>query len=115
MWLLGVFVFDRLDYWIIRPGQVVHEMVFGGGSRTYDTRGMSVYKLRNDLFRHWILGLGSGDIHLASTGAAATEFVLENVMFAGRRIDAIQQLVAMKPDEFAAGAVPAAVTVGEPS
>jgi hypothetical protein len=115
MWVLGVFVFDRVDYWIFRPGQVVHEMVFGGGSRTYDTRGMSVYKLRGDLFRHWILGLGSGDIHLASTGASATEFVMENVLFAGRKIETIQHLVAMKPDEFAGGAVPAAVTVGEPS
>jgi len=114
MWVLSVFVFDRFDYWIIRPGQVVHQMVFGGGSRTYDTRGMSVYKLRNDLFRHWFLGLGSGDIHLASTGAAATEFVLENVMFAGRKIATIQQLVAMKPEEIVGG-VPTALTVGGPA
>jgi hypothetical protein len=114
LWALGVFVFDRLDYWVFRPGQVVHEMVFGGGSRTYDTRGMSVYKLRNDLFRHWILGLGSGDIHLASAGAAPTEFVLENVLFAGRKIHAIQELVALKPEETV-NAVPASVTVGQPS
>jgi len=114
MWALSVFGFDRVDYWIVRPGQVIHQMVFGGGSRTYDTRGMSVYKLRNDLFRHWILGLGSGDIHLASTGAAATEFVMENVMFAGRKIATIQQLVAMKPEELV-GAVPTALTVGGPT
>jgi hypothetical protein len=113
MWLLSVFVFDRLDYWIFRPGQVVHEMVFGGGSRTYDTRGMSVYKLRNDLFRHWILGLGSGDIHLSSSGAAATEFIVENVMFAGRKIEMIQHLVAMKPEEVVG--VPTAMTVGGPA
>src|SRR5262249_34561382 len=69
IWALGVFVFDRMDYWVFRPGQVVHQMVFGGGSRSHDTRNMTVYKLRNDLFRHWILGLGSGDIHITMAGA----------------------------------------------
>jgi len=111
MWGLGVFVFDRFEYWEFRPGQLVHQMVFGGGSRTYDTRGMSVYKLRNDLFRHWILGLGSGDIHIAPTGATSEEFILPNVMFAGRKINAIEEMVAMKPIESMNA--PAAVTVGQ--
>src|SRR5262245_38377464 len=71
VWVLAVFVFDRMDSWTFRPGQVVHNMALGGGSRTYDTIGMSVYKLRSDLFRHWILGLGSGDLHLAPSGANA--------------------------------------------
>ncbi len=114
MWALGVFFFDRFDYWVFRPGQVVHQMVFGGGSRSYDTHGMSLYKLRNDLFRHWILGLGSGDIHMAPTGGASEEFILPNVMFVGRKITAIQQLVSMKPDENL-GAVTNTVTVGEPT
>jgi hypothetical protein len=113
IWVLGVFVFDRLDYWVFRPGQVVHEMVFGGGARTFDTRGMSVYKLRSDLFRHWILGLGSGDIHMSASGARNEEFILPNVMFVGSKLDTIQQLVAMKPDEVT-DMVPTAITVGEP-
>jgi hypothetical protein len=114
MWLLGVFVFDRFDYWVFRPGQVVRQTVFGGGSRSYDTHGMSVYKLRDDLFRHWILGLGSGDIHMQSAGAGAEEFILPNVMFVGRKLIAIQQLVSMKPDENL-GTVATTVTVGEPT
>jgi hypothetical protein len=112
IWVLAVFVFDRLEYWTFRPGQVVHNMVFGGGARTYDTVNMSVYKLRSDLFRHWILGLGSGDIHVATASGGHTEHVLPNVMFVGRKLAAIQQLVSMKPDENVA-AVP--MTVGEPS
>ncbi len=112
VWLLGVFVFDRLEYWTFRPGQVVHNRVIGGGARSYDTTHMSVYKLRNDLFRHWILGLGSGDLHIATAGAASTEMVLPNVLFAGSKVQTIEQLVAMKPDERAA-TVP--MTVGEPS
>jgi len=112
IWILGVFVFDHMEYWIFRPGQVVHQMVFGGGSRSYDTRGLSVYKLRNDLFRHWILGLGSGDIHMTTQSNGGQEFILPNVLFVGRRLTAIQELVAMKPDEHM-GVVP--MTVGEPS
>jgi hypothetical protein len=38
IWFLAVFVFDRMEYWTIRPGQVVHNMVFGGGARTLYTR-----------------------------------------------------------------------------
>jgi hypothetical protein len=111
IWLLTVFVFDRLEYWTFRPGQVVHNMVFGGGARTYDTNNMSVYKLRSDLFRHWILGLGSGDLHVATTGANAQEFILPNVMFIGVKLPRIQELVAMKPDE---NTLVTPVTFGEP-
>jgi len=111
IWVLAVFVFDRMEYWTFRPGQVVHNMVFGGGARTFDTINMSVYKLRSDLFRHWILGLGSGDIHLSTGGNNAREFVLPNVTFAGARLSAIEHLVAMKPNERE-NVVP--MTVGEP-
>jgi hypothetical protein len=111
MWLLGVFVFDRLEYWTFRPGQAIRHMVFGGGSRTYDTNGMSVYKLRDDLFRHWLLGLGSGDLHVATTGAHGEDFVVPNVMLIGYKLPHIQRLVAMKPDESPR---PEVMTFGEP-
>jgi hypothetical protein len=112
VWALAVLVFDRMEYWTFRPGQVVHNMVLGGGARTFDTINMSVYKLRSDLFRHWILGLGSGDLHIQTGGAASREFILPNVMFAGARLGTIERLVAMKPNA-AATALP--MTVGEPS
>jgi len=112
IWLLAVFVFDRLEDWTFRPGQVGHNMVFGGGARTFDTINMSVFKLRSDLFRHWILGLGSGDIHLSSPSGGGREFILPNVMFVGAKLSAIEHMVAMKPNEVER-AVP--MTVGEPS
>jgi hypothetical protein len=112
VWALAVFVFDRMESWTFRPGQVIHNMYLGGGSRTFDTRNMSVYKLRSDLFRHWILGLGSGDIHLTPSGPNAHEVILPNVMFVGYKLNAIETLVSMKPTEREV-AVP--MTVGEPS
>src|SRR5581483_9735318 len=59
VWALAFFMFDRMDYWRIRPGQMTHERVIGGGERSYDTRGMLFEKHLVDFFKHKILGLGS--------------------------------------------------------
>jgi hypothetical protein len=112
MWLLALLVFDRLDYWVFKPGQAVHHTVFGGGARTYDTNGMSVFKLRDDLFRHWLLGLGSGDLHIATAGAQRGEFVLPNVLFIGSKLPRIQEVIAMKPDESTGTSTVAAGAAG---
>lgn len=111
MWMLGVFFFDRLEYWTFRPGQAVHHAVFGGGSHTYDTNGMSVNKLRDDFFRHWILGLGSGDLHISLPGANSPQFLVSNVPFLNAKLTRIQELIAMKPDETPRSAP---VTFGDP-
>ncbi len=71
---------------------------------------MSVNKLRNDLFRHWILGLGTGDLHISATGARQAEFVVPNVIFVGTKLHQIEQLVAEKPDGNAGNIM----TVGTP-
>jgi hypothetical protein len=99
IWALAVFVLVRFNYYVFRPGQLVHITVFGGGEESHDTRGMSVIKMRDDLFRHWVLGLGSGDLHVATTGARKAEFVIHNVLFVGTKLEKIQGLVAMKPDD----------------
>jgi hypothetical protein len=99
VWALAVFVFVRLNYYIFRPGQLIHVRVWGGGEESFDTRGMSVLKMQDDLFRHWVLGLGSGDMHVATTGARKADFVVHNVLFIGWKLEALQKLVATKPDE----------------
>jgi len=99
VWFLSVFGFDRVKAWKFRPGQMVYETAFGTGEQTYDVRGMAVDKLRDDLFRHWILGLGSGDLHITTTGARREEFVIHNVLFVGGKLARIQELAAMRPDE----------------
>jgi len=99
IWALEAFVLVRFDYYVVRPGQLIHYTFLGGGEDTYDTRGMSVQKMRDDLFRHWLLGLGSGDMHVAATGARPANFTVHNVLFVGHKLEKIQQLVAMKPDD----------------
>jgi len=100
VWFTSVFIYDRMSYWRVRPGQIMHETVFGGGEKSYDTRGMTLEKLRQDLFRHWILGLGSGDIHMTTTGATREEIYVPNVLFVDSKVARIQRLISMKPEEI---------------
>jgi hypothetical protein len=97
-WLLAVLVFDRFTYCEFRPGQLVVHRAIGGGIRTFDTRGISIYKLQDDMFRHWGLGLGTGDLHIATTGAEGITLDLRNVTFVDRKLASIKHMIAMSPD-----------------
>ena len=98
LWLLTVFVFDRLSYWRVRPGQVTHEYILGAVENSYETDNMVFIKRQNDLFLHWILGLGSGDLEMQTMGGRGVVVTgverplpeLEGVQ--------IQSLIATKPD-----------------
>lgn len=95
MWALAVFVFDRLTYWRVEAGQVTKEYLIGGGEKSYDTGGLILEERHDDLFRHWILGLGSGDLRMRVAG---TMYELPNVLFANRKVTKIQKLIKRKPD-----------------
>lgn len=99
IWLLRFFIFDKMVYWRIRPGQLTTERVIGGGEQSYDTRGMLFEQQGDDFFRHILLGLGSGDIRLLMTGARKEEIEIPNVLFAKNKIETMQRLIAIKPDE----------------
>jgi hypothetical protein len=99
IWMFSFFVYDRMSYWRITPGQVTYEVMVGGGQKSYDTRGMVVEKYNEDLFRHWILGFGSGDIHISTTGARKEEIILYNVLFVDYKIRRIQQLINMEMNQ----------------
>ncbi len=100
IWLLAFFVFDRMKFWRIRPGQMTVEYVVGGAEKSYDTRGMIAEQLPQDLFRNMILGLGAGDIRIITSGVRSEEMILPNVMFVRRKIHAIQKLIEIKPDQL---------------
>jgi hypothetical protein len=102
LWAFSVFVFDRLTYWKVRAGQITHETVVGGAERSYDTRGMVFEKQRADLFRHLVLGLGSGDLVISTTGAKPETVAVPNVLFLSSKLRQIQHLIAMKPTGTAA-------------
>jgi len=99
-WFFAFAIYDRLTYWRVRPGQVTQDHIIGGAQKTFDTDGMVVEKLRNDIFRHWVLGLGSGDIRLlTNSGHRQEEQMIHNVLFADRKVAALQDLIVVKPDQ----------------
>jgi hypothetical protein len=99
LWLAVVFGFDRMHYWLFRPGQVTFEAVFGGGQRAYDPNGMVFEKRLSDLFRHYLLGLGSGDLIITFGGAATREPIqIPNVLFLTHaKIRRLEAMIAEKP------------------
>lgn len=96
IWALTVFVFDHRTYLIVTPGQVRLCLAVGQGETAYDTTGMTFQKQQNDLFRHWIVGLGAGDllIHRSTTNQ---EIDMPNVLFIGKKVKQIEQLIKERP------------------
>jgi hypothetical protein len=98
IWLLTFLFFDKQVYMVFTPGLFKVCTEIGGGEQSYSTIGMTVQKQRSDLFRHWILGLGSGDLVVKTTGAQAHHFEMPNVLFVGRKVQAIEDMVRKIPD-----------------
>jgi hypothetical protein len=96
IWLLMFFVFDRLAYWRIRPGQVTVEHLIGGGAESFDTNGLHFQKLSSDFFRT-ALGFGAGDLRPTAAGDRGTTIDIPNVILAERNVQSIEQLIAVKP------------------
>jgi hypothetical protein len=96
LWLVIMLIFDRQVYMVFSSGQMRVRQEIGDAETMYDTTGMQVKKERSDLFRHWILGLGSGDLIVKTAGANSQEFHMPNVLFIGRKVAEIEQLMAQK-------------------
>jgi hypothetical protein len=97
IWLVTFVFFDSQIYMIFTPGQLKVRQEIGGGEESFDTMGMHIQKHRNDLFRHWILGLGSGDLSVTTAGANARHFELPNVLFVGYKVRQIEDMKSEKP------------------
>jgi len=93
IWLFTLMFFDRQIYMIFTPGQLKVCTEIGGGEKVYDAMGMAVEKQRSDIFRHWILGLGSGDLIVKTSGAQAHTFDLPNVLFISKKVQQIEDLL----------------------
>jgi len=99
VWLISIVVIDHLSFWKFRPGQVTHEYVWGVVNNSYDTDNMTILLNRqDDFFRHGIIGLGSGDLHMQTMGGRGVEMNVMNVLFVGAKMFNIQRLIATKPN-----------------
>jgi hypothetical protein len=97
IWLMMFFVFDRLTYWRIRPGQMTEEHLIGGGAESFDTNGLRFQKHSSDFFRA-ALGLGAGDLKATAAGDGGAKIEIPNVIFVDRKVHAIEKLISVKPE-----------------
>ncbi len=98
IWLFALLLFDRQTYIVFTPGQFKVCTEIGGGEKAYDTIGMSLERQRGDLFRHYILGLGSGDLVVKTTGAQSHHFDLPNVLFISKKVQIIEDLIRKRKE-----------------
>jgi hypothetical protein len=96
IWLITLLFFDRQVYIVFTPGQFKVCTEIGGGEKVYDAMGLTLERQRSDLFRHMILGLGSGDLVVRTTGAQAHHFDLPNVLFISNKVQKIEELLQKK-------------------
>ena len=93
VWLITFLFFDRLVYAVFSRGQLRVRMAISQGEKVYDTRGMVVERHRDDLFRHWLLGFGSGDLTVRTGGPHSQQLDLPNVLGIGRKLNLIQTML----------------------
>ena len=80
IWLLMFFVFDRLTYVILARGRIRVRKAIGEGEMIFDVRGVVFERHRDDLFRHWMLGFGTADLTVYTTGANSRQIEMPNVI-----------------------------------
>ena len=96
VWLFVVFVYDRAHYVIFDQGQIRYVLEVGDNEMALQTEGAIVEKKRNDVFRHWLLGFGTGDLVIRVGGPNGQAIELENVVGINRKLALIQRLVKEK-------------------
>jgi hypothetical protein len=93
VWLVAFVFLDRLTYVTFSRGQFRVHLAVGAGETAYEVFGMVVHKRRDDLFRHWILGFGSGDLIVKTGGPNPQTIELPNVLFVGGKLAMAQQML----------------------
>ncbi len=93
IWLLMFLVVDRLKYMIFTRGRVRVRKVIGEGEKVFDTRGMVFQRHRDDMFRHWLLGFGTADLTVFTSGANSQQIEMPNVLGIGRKLALINTML----------------------
>jgi hypothetical protein len=91
-----VLVYDRQHYAAFSRGQIRYVLEVGDGEVVMPAEGAIVEKKRSDLFRHWVLGLGAGDLVIRSGGQTSPTIELKNVLRIGRKLAVIDRLLREK-------------------
>jgi hypothetical protein len=93
IWLLMFLVFDRLTYMVFTRGRLRVRKKIGEGEKVFDMRGMVFERHRDDMFRHWLLGFGTADLTVYTTGATSQQIEMPNVIGVGRKLALINKML----------------------
>lgn len=97
LWAMAVFVFDRRAYVIFTPGQIKVCEHIGAAVEAFPTLGVTLVKQRDDLFRHYIFGFGSGDLILKFATGDRREIRIQNVLGIGWQLKAVEDMLRTLP------------------
>jgi hypothetical protein len=93
IWLLMFLVFDRLKYMIFTRSRLRVRKAIGEGEKVFDMRGMVFQRHRDDMFRHWLLGFGTADLTVFTSGANAQQIEMPNVFGIGHKLTLIHTML----------------------
>jgi hypothetical protein len=96
LWFAVVVFFDRRIYIVFSPRSFRVCTEIGQGEKVFDTVGMKLERRQADLFRHYVLGLGAGDLVVKTFGAAHEQFDLDNVLWISSKIHKIEEMLREK-------------------
>ncbi len=95
-WAAVVFIYDRQMYIVFDQGQIRYVREVGDSEIVVQTEGAILEKKRNDFFRHFMLGFGSGDLQIRTGGSSGAVIELENVLNVRRKMVVIDQMLKEK-------------------
>jgi hypothetical protein len=96
LWLVTVFGFDQLRFVRFTTGQFTVREQIGDAREVHDMTRVTIRKRRSDVIRHYLLGLGAGDLVIAVPNQAR-EIVMPDVLFVDRKIRQISDLMRVRP------------------
>jgi hypothetical protein len=93
IWLVMFLVVDRLKYMVFTRSRFRVRKTIGEGEKVFDMRGMVFQRHRDDIFRHWLLGFGTADLTVFTSGANAQQIEMPNVIGIGRKLKLIHTML----------------------
>jgi hypothetical protein len=96
IWVLVIGVYDKMHHVTFGRGQIRYVLEVGDGEVTMPSEGAVVEKKRSDAFRHWVLGLGAGDLMIRSGGPNSPAIELKNVLLIRRKLTVVDRMLREK-------------------
>ncbi len=96
VWAAVIGMYDKMHHVTFGRGQIRYVLEVGDGEVVMPSEGAVVEKKRSDAFRHWVLGLGAGDLMIRSGGPNSPAIELKNVLRIHRKLAVIDRMLREK-------------------